>query len=597
MNRYDIMHRFANKDFGKRGTLKAGNVSCDTKNYYSYSTVFGQWVDMEKDVCIVYQGSTSSSSAKHILGKHYFPEGVHLFPYSTRASYQHYYSGCELVGYYGKFDWNSRKTLISYYVNNIYKQFEEIVGGTKKGLENVSFKDWGYVKELCSLYKDTSVNKWLKEKMEITKKDKLQKRMVKMLKDGERNVEVITDAIFGNGTFKKYWDYCAKYRKSDKTRAHFELLAHYLKLRSPYGRDWGKELVCKSLRVSELKELTAKERLEIKFQNISELERLKTDDARRKKERRNKYNAYKYIVGSKPVIDNTWSYRSLETVINRYTGETYDLKMSHYWSEYPTWRTWSKEFNASEYDSFRKSEDKEQWIRNFYDECKQLSLDMKALNLLIAIEAHTSPQRKYSWRKQYLDDEYLSEKLTGEELAICKDFIRRQDAHLAREIAEERAMEIRRQREEEERKKEEELKKQIKEEQIQKCLNGTDDDKRNLWRLHYMSIDEAEFSTQIPNFYDGGNVLMRFNMDKTLVETSKHIKLDIPTCKRLWKIISIWHNDPSKFREITVKTHYSGSYTISSYENDILTAGCHKIAYAEMERMYNTILENEKRVV
>lgn len=35
-------------------------------------------------------------------------------------------------------------------------------------------------------------------------------------------------------------------------------------------------------------------------------------------------------------------------------------------------------------------------------------------------------------------------------------------------------------------------------------------------------------------------------------------------------------------------------YTIVSYNNDILTAGCHKIAYAEMEHMYNEIIKNEE---
>ena len=73
MDRRDIGHRFANQDFGKNGHLKAGNVSVDGRNYYSYSTVFAQWLDQEKKVVVVYNGSTSSSSSKHQLWKGIFP--------------------------------------------------------------------------------------------------------------------------------------------------------------------------------------------------------------------------------------------------------------------------------------------------------------------------------------------------------------------------------------------------------------------------------------------------------------------------------------------------------------------------------------------
>jgi hypothetical protein len=41
---------------------------------------------------------------------------------------------------------------------------------------------------------------------------------------------------------------------------------------------------------------------------------------------------------------------------------------------------------------------------------------------------------------------------------------------------------------------------------------------------------------------------------------------------------------------MTIDTKGSGKYEIVSYKNDILTAGCHDIAYAEMERMYNEII-------
>ena len=107
------------------------------------------------------------------------------------------------------------------------------------------------------------------------------------------------------------------------------------------------------------------------------------------------------------------------------------------------------------------------------------------------------------------------------------------------------------------------------------------------------AIDKFSEDSANKDFYYGGNVLMRLSLNKEIVETSMRIRINIPTCKRMWKLVKAWHEDPSKFRSLEIKT-LSGTYTIVSYSNDILTAGCHKIAYAEMERMYNEILSNEK---
>ena len=79
-NRFDIMHRFANKQEGRNGTLTAGNVRYEGRSYYSYSTVFGQWLDIKKNVVAIFDGSTSVSSSKHMLHKGLFPDDVHVFP-------------------------------------------------------------------------------------------------------------------------------------------------------------------------------------------------------------------------------------------------------------------------------------------------------------------------------------------------------------------------------------------------------------------------------------------------------------------------------------------------------------------------------------
>ena len=98
----------------------------------------------------------------------------------------------------------------------------------------------------------------------------------------------------------------------------------------------------------------------------------------------------------------------------------------------------------------------------------------------------------------------------------------------------------------------------------------------------------------LDDFFYGGNVLLRFNLAKDKVETSKNIRLDIPTAIKFFHIIKAWKDGIREFKPIQINTKFSGTYTIKSFENDILTAGCHKIAYCEMERMYNEIIANVK---
>ena len=94
-----IKHRFANKDFGANGQLLGSHNSIIGRNYYSYSTVFGQWLDIEKNVCIIYTGCTSNTSHKHQLWLSDFPKNVNVFPYDdggTRCGYSEWH-GCRLI--------------------------------------------------------------------------------------------------------------------------------------------------------------------------------------------------------------------------------------------------------------------------------------------------------------------------------------------------------------------------------------------------------------------------------------------------------------------------------------------------------------------
>ena len=148
MNYSDIQHRFANKLAGRNGCISAGNVRYEGRNYYSYNTVFGQWVDMGKNVVVIFDGSTSTSSSKHKLWKWCFPDDVHVFPYNDNRGGWYSYDGCDLMGWEREFTFKHRCILIDYYVTKIYNSLAAIKDGKKKGLENVSFEAWGYVEEL-----------------------------------------------------------------------------------------------------------------------------------------------------------------------------------------------------------------------------------------------------------------------------------------------------------------------------------------------------------------------------------------------------------------------------------------------------------------
>ena len=84
------------------------------------------------------------------------------------------------------------------------------------------------------------------------------------------------------------------------------------------------------------------------------------------------------------------------------------------------------------------------------------------------------------------------------------------------------------------------------------------------------------------SFYFGGNVLLRV-VNGEYVETSKGVKISKEECQRLWLIINRWHNNKTEFVGTEPVRAIGSTWKISRYQNDIMTAGCHSIAYCEME--------------
>lgn len=95
-------------------------------------------------------------------------------------------------------------------------------------------------------------------------------------------------------------------------------------------------------------------------------------------------------------------------------------------------------------------------------------------------------------------------------------------------------------------------------------------------------------SSEIPQIYCNGiyfdndqpNVWLRVKNGR--IETSKGVKITQTEAERLWRLIKVFH-DGGQFKHDLVLDVTGQRWAFNCYENDMLTAGCHRIAYSEME--------------
>ena len=79
---------------------------------------------------------------------------------------------------------------------------------------------------------------------------------------------------------------------------------------------------------------------------------------------------------------------------------------------------------------------------------------------------------------------------------------------------------------------------------------------------------------------DQPNVWLRIKNGR--IETSKGIKITQTEAERLWGLIKVFH-DGGQFKRDLALDVTGHRWAFNRYENDILTVGCHRIAYSEME--------------
>lgn len=87
-----------------------------------------------------------------------------------------------------------------------------------------------------------------------------------------------------------------------------------------------------------------------------------------------------------------------------------------------------------------------------------------------------------------------------------------------------------------------------------------------------------------PFYIPGEKPNARIRIKGNIIETSKQIKIGIAEARKLWRAVSAMHRG-AEFRHGLVEDVTGHQWSLNRYENDLLTAGCHRIAYDEMERI------------
>lgn len=557
MDSHTMAHRWTNQDFGRNNGFKSKNTHCDKWNYYSYSTVIAQWVDHKRKVMVVMDlhSDTTPTTSKHRQDIYSgVSDEITVFPY-TNYSYS-YYDGGQLTSSPESFDYTDRRRLLEYYLQNMYNAYSEFVSSKK--LTTLNFTDyWEYADKLCEMYKDTTYKKWLRNPSALIAKNVLtaMRKMVKLHIAGVTATEEFVNTMFGDGTWDAYMTRTESIRKSARTREYIAKVNYHVGYERWYSR-------C-DLPYHSMAEIKADGPRKILLRKFAKLWHDANDNKICEKKKQSIVNATKYL-GISDIqsyeLPSGWSINDFRITVRSVIvdGEVV-YKPIHCMDEWRTLGWCNVPVFEFRYNEFKAAKDTKKFKERYIKKATILGRLEKGKSLYIKVLAKS----------------LKVEDLTEEQTHLYNEFVAFQEKELGRI---ERGRKIRMQ--EEARIAAEKAAK------LEAYKSRGVEGMRDLWREHLCSIYEYD---RLDDYYYGGNVLLRWSKNHDYIETSKNIKLSIEQCKKYWKIISIWHENPSKFKSIQMTTK-TGTYQVTSYNDDILTAGCHKIAYQEMKRMMKEIL-------
>jgi hypothetical protein len=104
------------------------------------------------------------------------------------------------------------------------------------------------------------------------------------------------------------------------------------------------------------------------------------------------------------------------------------------------------------------------------------------------------------------------------------------------------------------------------------------EEKQILWKQGDKSIQWIN----VPSDYEYNAIL---RVRKGQIETSKGIIITSAEAARLWPLVHRFHKNEIEFKRDVLKDVGNNRWTINSYKNDVLTAGCHTIPYSEMQEI------------
>ena len=587
-----VAHRWAHNMMGGNGEVRGGNVHADSVSFYSYSTVIAQYVDREKGVVLYDDHHYSNTTCKHQNAVTMALPGNVAIIVTDNAHVLYCKDG---------WDADARMRVVNNIIISIYNGLKPYLTSKNYSFDLYStraswYRNVSAINKLNELYGDCSLKKWMRSnpgklgKCGI-KSDQYRKRnMVKALIENQR-IDKVVDATFGDGSWAAYMKRNSAVDKARATMAKTNMfMRDYMGFDfEPFGggkhNRWNDTQIESKWSVKQLRKMTVSERIDIRAQVKYNREHgiYGSDIFGDEKRKEDSYLRALKFLGITTFKPYRWGDDVEERIIDSmvdgdntiYSRTQYDHVIKANGSV-GSYIRYPEELQVE----INFAQDSE--LYKMFCEYPDKFLFRKRLQKMMEIW-----QRRI---KGYWLQECIKEnpdlQLSGDENHMLNEIIIRMD-HWAAEEAERRRVAAQRRAEEERERRERERQRQLETiKAMDEYKNGGLDGVRDLyWNKDKQLPYEIRYNKDI-NF--GGNILLRFAHQEGYIETSKGIRLSFEECHRYWNTIKRWH-DTGEFEENVMMA----GYRVNSFENDILVAGCHEIAYCEMERMYAAMCEKE----
>jgi len=463
-----------------------------------------------------------------------------------------------------KFDKSVRLEMITHFIERTFNEFKAVT--TSKSLDDETISDYKYMKyaeTLNSLYGDCSLKTWLRSS-ECSGREI--RKFVRLYIEGVDKVEIL-NALFGKNTWEDYLKRVEPLLKARAKREHLDRLRRHLGYRGVGTHNW--DIPECPYSAKELRKLTPRQVLDIRFSNIYKQEKKQAFRMEAKR-----YNGeYGWNIPTSRKEINLSKVRTFlncklqdhtRVVTDNHGNEIYNNRKYNGWQLefklYVNNASWDNTEVHVELQSFMDAPDKHLFREHFWKMCELKMRRMRG-NYLYAVT-------------NYYKTNHIPYELSDEDNHILNEFVRRFNNRREMEIKKEL---IKAKREAQNR--QEALEKiEVYKEQ---GLDGI----RKMWRERLMDVPYDILYS--PELCFGGNILLRFSKQDGFIETSKGIKVSFEDCHTYWKIINMW------LKEGFQRDTRMAGFGVNSFENGILTAGCHKIALCEMQRMYDELCQRE----